>query len=103
MTEPEIDLVVIYCADLSACRNFYQELGITFRRESHGNGPEHFSTTLDGGTVLELYPAKTAENTGRLRLGLTVRQDAISSRLPLGRHILRDPEDRTVDVRVVCG
>ncbi|WP_261566718.1 hypothetical protein [Frankia gtarii] len=46
MTEPEIDLVVIYCADPSTRRDFYQTLGLTSRPEFHGNGPEHFSTTL---------------------------------------------------------
>ncbi|CAJ65040.1 MULTISPECIES: VOC family protein [Frankia] len=101
MTAPEIDLVVIYCADLAACRDFYQRLGLTFRQESHGNGPEHFSTTLAGGTVVELYPAAAARRTDHLRLGLTVRQDATRPRIPLGRHVIRDPEGRAVDVRVV--
>ncbi|MGW2662833.1 VOC family protein [Nocardia tengchongensis] len=40
-------------------------------REQHGRGPVHYSVTLDGGEVVELYP-RGARPATRVRLGLAV-------------------------------
>jgi hypothetical protein len=50
-------LRVAYTDALKECRTFYAGLGIDFRLEQHGSGPEHYAATLEDGTVFELYPA----------------------------------------------
>lgn len=66
------DLIVIYTDRLDACHAFYTELGLTFVKEQHGPGPEHYAIQLEG-TALELYPASPRRPaTGSLHLGLTI-------------------------------
>ncbi|WP_250287236.1 MULTISPECIES: VOC family protein [unclassified Frankia] len=104
MVTSAISLLVIYTADLAACEEFYRGLGLRLVRERHGPGPEHLAATLSDGGVLEFYPARSQPPTGRLRLGLTVDADpgATGLQLPPGRHLLRDPDGRTVDLQVVA-
>ncbi|MFH8632456.1 VOC family protein [Streptomyces lydicus] len=98
-----IGLVVLYTERLEACRDFYAGLGLTFQRERHGEGPEHYAAVLGEG-VVELYPASSARPaTGSLRLGLVVSaKDAAAARpaRPAGRQIVTDPDGRTVEVLV---
>lgn len=68
-SQPELNLVVVRCANLAQSRQFYETLGIVFTPEQHGSGPHHYSARL-GATVLELYP--TAEPTTPVRLGIGV-------------------------------
>ncbi|OPC80098.1 guanosine polyphosphate pyrophosphohydrolase [Embleya scabrispora] len=91
-----LGLIVVYTSRLDACREFYASLGLVLVRERHGSGPEHYAATLDDGTVVELYPARPDRLTGYLRLGLVL----VDSPLPRGRHLLTDPDGRSVDVRV---
>jgi hypothetical protein len=35
---------------------FFNALGLTFKREQHGDGPWHYACQVDN-TVLEIYPA----------------------------------------------
>lgn len=63
--------MVVRVSDLVASRRFYEDLGLTFRLERHGSGPEHLSALL-GDTVFELYPLVTGAATEGLRLGLAV-------------------------------
>ncbi|WP_239375736.1 MULTISPECIES: VOC family protein [unclassified Frankia] len=100
MTETQINLIVLYCSDVSACREFYRTLGLVFERERHGSGPEHYAATLAGGAVLELYPAGGREVTGRIRIGLTIYHSDFDLPLEPGNHVLRDPEGRTIDIHV---
>lgn len=67
----KLSLVVVRVANLAASRRFYQRLGLEFRHERHGSGPEHLSTVI-GGTVVELYPIGSGPSTQGLRLGLVV-------------------------------
>ncbi|MFE5328681.1 VOC family protein [Embleya sp. NPDC056575] len=92
-----LGLIVVYTSRLDACREFYASLGLALVRERHGSGPEHYAATLDDGTVMELYPARPDRMTGYLRIGLVLAAD---SPLPRGRHLLTDPDGRSVDVRV---
>ena len=101
MVGARIGLLVVYCSDLPSCRDFYRSLGLVLARERHGSGPEHYAAVLDGGAVLELYPAGSGASTGRIRLGLTVKQDDVAVSLEPGNHVLRDPEGRVVDVHVI--
>lgn len=89
-----IDLIVVYTERVEECRAFYTGLGLTFEKERHGTGPEHFSATL-GSTVFELYPAGDGHPTGRLRLGFTLPGGP--GREP-GCHT--DPDGRTVALTV---
>lgn len=50
---------------------FYEKLGISFQREKHGSGLEHFSTELNG-IVLELYPATDKYPVDSCRLGFVL-------------------------------
>ncbi|WP_424641188.1 VOC family protein [Embleya sp. AB8] len=91
-------MIVLYTLRLDACREFYASLGLEVVFERHGGGPEHYAATLDNGTVLELYPARSDRTTtGYLRLGLVLT----SSPLAVGRHRLTDPDGRAVMVEVV--
>ena len=67
----KLSLVVLRVADLAESRLFYEQLGLEFRQEQHGSGPEHLSTVI-GGTVVELYPVGSGPSTQGLRLGLVV-------------------------------
>ena len=66
-----ISLLVIRSKNIDTSKDFYEEiLRLKFNAEKHGNGPEHFSTIIDG-TVFEIYPKGRLETTG-LRLGFKI-------------------------------
>ncbi|RJL19504.1 VOC family protein [Bailinhaonella thermotolerans] len=92
-----VSLLVIYTRRLEACVEFYSSLGLRFGEERHGEGPRHFAAVTGDGFVLELYPAGTRAETGRLRIGFTCGE---TGALPPGTHLLRDPDGRTVEVTV---
>lgn len=46
---------VITTPDIEAMKKFMESFGLTFVREKHGNGPEHYACESDG-KVLEIYP-----------------------------------------------
>ncbi|MGW0594791.1 VOC family protein [Streptosporangium sp. NPDC002607] len=94
-----ISLIVVYTERLEDCRAFYAGLGLSFVKEQHGAGPEHYAATLDG-VVFELYPATSRPATGSLRLGFTVPVDAVAPLPAPGRHVLVDPDGRSVDLCV---
>ncbi len=100
MAGPALTLVVFYCSDVTACREFYGSLGLTLDRERHGTGPEHFAARTAGGTVLELYPANGREPTGPIRIGLAAERENIIIPLAPGDHVLEDPDGRRVVVTV---
>jgi catechol 2,3-dioxygenase-like lactoylglutathione lyase family enzyme len=100
-TGPRLNLIVLYCLDPEACRDFYTGLGIAFTAEQHGKGPRHWAGRLADGIVLELYPVRADGTTGPLRLGLTVDGAAVEPRLPIGHRVLRDPDGRAVHLEVV--
>src|SRR3546814_7493059 len=52
--------------DLEAAQRFYEALGLQFRRERHGNGPEHLTAPL-GAAVFELYPADATTSRSEAR------------------------------------
>lgn len=104
MTEPSsirVGLLVLYCGRLEECRRFYGDLGLDFTAEQHGRGPDHYAAVLAGGTVFELYPSKPGQETGALRLGLTVTGTAATPPLGPGRHRLTDPDGRVIEVHAL--
>lgn len=96
----DLSLLVLYTEQLDACREFYAALGLRWGEERHGSGPMHYSTTLPGGLVLELYPGAPGRDTGRLRLGITVLAGPDQ---PTGRERRVDPDGRVVDLELVSG
>lgn len=92
---PGLALLVLYCADPDACRDFSTALGCAFTRERHGDGPPHWAAELDGGTVLELYPATARRPVSSTRVGL--RTALAPGRVPV-RRVLTDPDGRAVEV-----
>lgn len=56
MNDIFLNLVVLRCSDTARAAEFYGRLGIAFKLERHGNGPEHYAADLNG-IVFELYPA----------------------------------------------
>jgi len=67
----KISLLVIRCKDIDVSKNFYELLGLSFVKEKHGMGPEHYSCGHDG-CVFELYPNKGEAPKDNNRLGFTV-------------------------------
>ena len=107
-----LSLIVLRCQDIMATRHFYESLGLLFQQEQHGNGPTHYSSVLEGGLVLELYPATdgVSDNT-RLGLFVPALDDAISrirqrgitvgNRQSFGDHVFvvaQDPDGRKVEI-----
>ncbi|MCB0927100.1 MAG: VOC family protein [Mycobacterium sp.] len=84
-----LSYLVIYCSDVDASRRFYAALGLTLVREQHNGGPVHYSATLAGDTVLELYPAQGRPPT-RTRLGLRIPGAAAGT--------FRDPDSNVVEL-----
>ncbi|MGF7236909.1 MAG: VOC family protein [Frankia sp.] len=101
MNRPQLNLLVLYTSDVANCRAFYEELGLEFTAERHGDGPEHAAASLADGAVLEIYPAGRKTPTGTLRIGFTLPAGQRSAiQLSVGRHLLRDPDGRAVEVSV---
>ncbi|MDX3637914.1 glyoxalase/bleomycin resistance/dioxygenase family protein [Streptomyces sp. MB09-02B] len=93
-----VTLLVLYSPRLAECLRFYQDLGLDFTAERHGRGPEHHAAVLGDGTVFELYPARPDRRTDALRLGLAVPGVRADPPLARGRHVLTDPDGRTVEI-----
>lgn len=72
-----LNLIVIRSVEPSRTMTFYKMLGMDFQEEQHGSGPVHWAADLDG-IVLEIYPAKSADEVdATTRLGFNVN-DAVS-------------------------
>lgn len=91
-------LLVVYSPQVEACHRFYSDLGLNFAAEQHGQGPRHYAAILADGTVFEIYPARPERQTGALRLGLAVNGNTATPALVPGRHLLTDPDGRTVEI-----
>lgn len=86
----KLSLVVVRVADMAASQRFYERLGLTFRPERHGSGPEHLATAI-GGTVVELYPIGSGPSTQGLRLGFVVA-DLAEIAVACGASVIQDTE-----------
>ncbi|MBL1100268.1 glyoxalase/bleomycin resistance/dioxygenase family protein [Streptomyces coffeae] len=79
-------------------RAFCTDLGLSFVQEQHGDGPVHYAATLPDRTVMELYPATAKRPASSLRLGFTLDGRTLSPRLAPGRHVVQDPDGRSVEL-----
>lgn len=68
---PELNLLVLRFKDIERVATLYATLGLTFKKEQHGKGPEHYASD-SGDFVLELYPNAEGQKTTGVRVGFTV-------------------------------
>lgn len=90
--------LVLYTPQLEECHHFYSDLGLAFTAEQHGQGPRHYAAVLADGAVFEIYPARPERQTGALRLGVAIIGAAATPALTPGRHLLTDPDGRTIEI-----
>ena len=111
MSTPELNLLVLRCADLDLAARFYAALGLDLVVEQHGSGPQHYSAR-SGAVLLELYPAGEAASprdrvTRSVRLGFVVDEPLAAMEAALaiagerrssapGEALLLDPDGNTV-------
>ena len=70
-SRPKINLLVLRSADIERAVSFYTALGMSFVSEKHGEGPTHYSATIDG-LVLEIYPQIMGTPVAPIRFGIAV-------------------------------
>ena len=69
---PFVNLLVIRSEDIDRAVIFYQTIGLSFDKHSHGSGPEHYACEKDG-FVFEIYPLSPKQQpTVWTRVGFSV-------------------------------
>ncbi len=72
VSPPIANLLVIRSPDIDRAVTFYHRMGLLFHRHSHGKGPEHYASDVNG-FVFEIYPQKNADEiTTNTRIGFNV-------------------------------
>lgn len=95
MADVKLNLVVIRAEDIDRAAEFYRLLGLEFRKDRHGSGPEHYSCE-QGELVFEIYPRqKRSEGAAGTRLGFCVPSlDALIADLEgIGARIVSRPKE----------
>jgi lactoylglutathione lyase len=101
---PVVNLLVIRSPDIHRAVEFYRQMGMEFDLHSHGNGPQHYASTV-AGFVFEIYPGKTGHNdTTSTRIGFSVDDvDAVVESLrSIHATIVKDPTDTEWGRRAVA-
>ena len=106
----QLNLLVLRCRNLEACKCFYEQLGFEFQQEQHRTGPVHYAAQLDG-MVFELYPLSEGAELELTRLGfrLSVKGDLrefldragiavldVFKHAESSEYVVQDPEGRKV-------
>lgn len=82
---PINNLLVLRSNDIDRAAQFYQQMGLLFTKHAHGNGPEHYSSTVCD-FVFEIYPARDENDlTANTRIGFNV--DSVDEILDMLREI----------------
>lgn len=91
---PFMNLTVIRSPDIDRASRFYSEMGLLFRKHRHGNGPEHYSSCVDG-FVFELYPRGKHPPTTGTRIGFSVSDldGLLPILLKIGAELISPPTD----------
>lgn len=102
MTSTFINLLVLRVADINRSAAFFASLGLIFKKEQHGNGPEHLSAVV-GETLLEVYPAEGGVTTKAVRLGFSVAaiKPVIDAMISTGGEIFSPPKQTTWGLRAI--
>jgi lactoylglutathione lyase len=58
------DVFVIRVQDIQQARIFFEQLGLSFVEEQHGEGPVHFACERNG-KVFEIYPSTSGKSSAR--------------------------------------
>ena len=92
---PRLNLVVLRSPDIDRAAILYSAMGLLFTKHSHGSGPSHYSSEVDG-MVFEIYPAtEKSRPTVGTRVGFAV--DSVDQIVPLlvevGASVLTPPCD----------
>lgn len=103
MSNVRLNLIVIRSGNIEQATRFYQRLGLSFVKDRHGTGLEHFTSEL-GGVVFEIYPYRVGTvPTTATRLGFQVSSvDEIVDELKrYGALIVSPPADSAWGRRAV--
>lgn len=91
---PIMNLTVLRSADIDRASKFYSQLGLLIAKHRHGDGPEHYTSCVDG-FVFELYPLGKHPSTIGTRIGFSV--DDVDSIVPMlvniGAVLISPPAD----------
>lgn len=89
-----LNLVVIRSSNLEQAVVFYRWLGLSFVKEQHGQGLEHFLSEV-GGVVFEFYPVTESAPATTTRLGFQVLSvdDVVGQLKEQGVEIISPPKD----------
>lgn len=92
---PMANLLVLRSPDIHRAAGFYRALGLLFTLERHGEGPEHYTSLVDG-FLFELYPLGPGRTpTTGVRIGFSV--DSVDELVPLvrepGAEVVSGPHD----------
>lgn len=104
--EFKLNSLVLYTEQVNAVKCFYEHLGFSLNWEKHGAGPEHYSTTLENGVVLEIYAGP--KNFLRLEFEVLSLDEVIASiedvKIPFTRFqrrpgiLVNDPDGRRIEI-----
>lgn len=94
-TPPIANLLVIRSPDIHRAVKFYRQMGMVFELHSHGNGPEHYASSVEG-FVFEIYPRRgEGKDTASTRIGFRVDDidSVVESLREIHTTIVTDPTD----------
>ena len=92
---PINNLLVLRSLDIDRAAEFYRQMGLLFTKHSHGNGPEHYSSSVCD-FVFEIYPSRDENDvTINTRIGFNVDSvdDIVNMLLEIGVEIVSKPKD----------
>ena len=94
-SQPFVNLLVIRSEDIDRAVTFYEVIGLSFHKHSHGSGPEHYACERDG-FVFEVYPLSPKQQpTIWTRLGFSVDDvdELVDALTRTGADIVSSPKD----------
>ena len=89
------NLLVIRARDMNRAREFYKALGLELVQHSHGSGPIHLASEVEG-QVFEIYPLEGNDlPTSSARIGFSVPSvdDAYRALIAAGGQNVSSPRD----------